>query len=152
MEKELEIKKVVIPVAGLGTRFLPLSKAVPKEFLPLVDKPIIQYIVQEVKDSGITEIVFVISSKEKMIFNYFKKDPKTEKVLMKMKREQLLKELKNFEKVFEGISFSFVVQKSPNGDGHAILQAVKNANKKPVAVSFGDDVFDAEEPALLQLI
>ena len=152
MEKDLEIKKVVIPVAGLGTRFLPLSKAVPKEFLPLVDKPIIQYIVQEVKDSGITEIVFVISSKEKMIFNYFKKDPKTEKVLMKMKREQLLKELKNFEKVFEGISFSFVVQKSPNGDGHAILQAVKNANKKPVAVSFGDDVFDAEEPALLQLI
>ncbi len=148
----MEIKKVIIPVAGLGTRFLPLSKAVPKEFLPLVDRPIIQYIVEEVKKSGITEIVFVVSPKEKIILNYFKKAPEIEKILVKMKKEQPLKELKDFEKSFEGISFSFVIQKNPNGDGHALLQAAKIAKKEPVAVSFGDDIIDSEEPALLQLI
>ncbi len=152
MEKELEIKKAIIPVAGLGTRFLPLSKAVPKEFLPLVDKPVIQYIVEEVKKSGITEIVFVVSPKEKMIFDYFKKAPEIEKILVKAKKEQLLKELKDFERVFEGISFSFVIQKNPSGDGHAVLQAAKIAGKEPVAVSFGDDIIDSEEPALLQLM
>ena len=152
MEKELEIKKVIIPVAGLGTRFLPLSKAVPKEFLPLVDKPIIQYIVEEVKKSGITEIVFVVSPKEKNILNYFRKAPYLEKVLVKMKKEQLLKELKDFENIFEDISFSFVIQKNPNGDGHALLQAMKIAKREPVAVSFGDDIIDSAEPALLQLI
>ena len=152
MEKELEIKRAIIPVAGLGTRFLPFSKAVPKEFLPLVDKPVIQYIVEEAKHSGIKEIVFVVSPKEKMILNYFKKSPELEKILVKNKREQLLKELLAFENIFDGISFSFVVQKNPNGDGHAILQAGKLAGKEPVAVSFGDDIIDSQEPALLQLI
>ncbi|MBI3337521.1 MAG: UTP--glucose-1-phosphate uridylyltransferase [Candidatus Staskawiczbacteria bacterium] len=152
MKEELEIKRAIIPVAGLGTRFLPLSKAVPKEFLPLVDKPVIQYIVEEIKNSGITEIVFVVNPKEKMILDYFKKSPNIEKVLVRMKREQILKELRDFEKIFEGISFSFVMQKSPNGDGHAILQAAKNKSQEPVAVSFGDDIIDAEEPAILQLI
>ncbi|OGZ71316.1 MAG: hypothetical protein A2904_00935 [Candidatus Staskawiczbacteria bacterium RIFCSPLOWO2_01_FULL_33_9] len=152
MEKELEIKRAIIPVAGLGTRFLPFSKAVPKEFLPLVDKPVIQYIVEEAKHSGIKEIVFVVSPKEKMILNYFKKSPELEKILVKNKKEQLLKELLDFENIFDGISFSFVVQKNPNGDGHAILQAGKLAGKEPVAVSFGDDIIDSQEPALLQLI
>ncbi|MBI3631301.1 MAG: 2-C-methyl-D-erythritol 4-phosphate cytidylyltransferase [Candidatus Staskawiczbacteria bacterium] len=152
MEKELEIKKAIIPVAGLGTRFLPLSRAVPKEFLPLVDKPVIQHIVEEVKKSGITEIIFVVSPKDKIVLNYFKKSPDIEKVLVKAKKEQLLKELKDFEEIFKGISFSFVVQKDPNGDGHAILQAAKLAKKEPVAVSFGDDIIDSNEPALLQLI
>ena len=152
MEKELEVKRAIIPIAGLGTRFLPLSKIVPKEFLPLVDKPAIQYIIEEVKRSGITEIVFVVNKKEKTILSYLKKDLDLEKTLVKMKKEQLLKELKDFEKIFEGISFSFVVQKNPNGDGHAILQAAKSASKEPVAVSFGDDIIDSEEPALLQLI
>src|SRR3989344_9161465 len=146
------VNKAIIPVAGFGTRFLPLSKAVSKEFLPLVDKPIIQYIVEEVKRSGITEIVFVVNSKAKIIFDYFKRDLKLEKILVKMKKEQLLKELKDFEKIFEGISFSFVTQKNPKGDGHAILQSAKSVGKEPVAVSFGDDIIDAEEPALLQLI
>ncbi|MDO8486553.1 MAG: sugar phosphate nucleotidyltransferase [Candidatus Staskawiczbacteria bacterium] len=152
MDKELEIKKVIIPLAGLGTRFLPLSRVIPKEFLPLVDKPVIQYIVDEVKKSGIKEIIFVVSPKDKMILNYFKKDSEMEKVLAKAKKEQLLKELKDFEKILEGISFSFVTQKIPNGDGHAILQAAKNVQKEPVAVSFGDDIIDSDEPALSQLI
>ncbi len=152
MEKELEVKKAIIPVAGLGTRFLPLSKAVPKEFFPLADKPIIQYIVEEVKNSGIKEIVFVVSPRQKTILSYFQKDPELEKVLEKRKKEALLKELKDFENVFEDISISFVVQKVPGGDGHAILQAGRAAKKEPVAVSFSDDVIDSDTPALLQLV
>src|SRR3989344_6213036 len=152
MEGEVEIKKVIIPVAGLGTRFLPLSLAVSKEFFPLVDKPIIQYILQEVKQSGITEVIFVVSPKQKMILNYFKKSPELEKILIKKKREKILKELKDFEESFSGISFSYVVQKNPIGDGHAILQAQKLLSSEPVAVSFSDDIIDSDTPALSQLI
>lgn len=147
-----EIKKAIIPIAGLGTRFLPLSKTLSKEFFPLVDKPVIQYIVEEAKNSGITEIVFVVSQDQKAILNYFKKSPDIEKILIKRKKENILKELREFYGKFEGISFSYVVQKKPLGDGHALLQAAKEAKNKPVAVSFGDDVIDSETPALLQLI
>ena len=152
MEKKIEIKKVIIPVAGLGTRFLPLSLAVSKEFFPLVDKPIIQYILQEVKQSGITEVIFVVSPKQKMILNYFKESPELEKILIKKKKEKILKELKDFEEIFSGISFSFVVQKNPIGDGHAVLQASKLLDSEPVAVSFGDDIIDSAAPALSQLV
>lgn len=148
----MEIKKVIIPVAGLGTRFLPLSRVLSKEFFPLADKPIIQHIVEEVKKSGIKEIVFVVSPRQKTVLNYFKKDEDLEKILVKRKKEKLLKELKEFNDIFEDISFSFVVQKDPLGDGHAILQAAKSIKNEAVANSFGDDVFDSEEPALLQLI
>jgi len=152
MEKELEVKKAIIPLAGLGTRFLPLSKAVSKVFLPLADKPVIQYIVEEIKNSGITDIVLVVGPKEKTILNYFKKSPEIEKVLVKAKKEQILKEFKDFEDIFDGISFSFVTQKSPNGDGHALLQAAKIVRNEPVAVSFGDDIIDSQTPAISQLI
>jgi UTP--glucose-1-phosphate uridylyltransferase len=148
----MEIKKAIIPVAGLGTRFLPLSKAVPKEFFPLVDKPAIQYIVEEAKNSGVTEIVFVVNSKQKAILSYFEKSPDLEKILAKRKKESLLKELKDFEQIFEGISFSFAVQKNPLGDGHAILQAAKEAGDDPVGVLFGDDIVYSDTPALSQLI
>ncbi len=152
VEKEVSIKKAIIPIAGLGTRFLPLSLAVSKEFFPLVDKPIIQYIIEEVKKSGITEIVFVVSPRQKMIFNYLQKNPELEEVLVTRKKDKILKELKDFEQLFEGITFSFVVQKAPLGDGHALLQAAKLVGGEPVAVSFGDDVVDSAEPALLQLM
>jgi UTP--glucose-1-phosphate uridylyltransferase len=152
MEESIEVKKAIIPVAGLGTRFLPLSLVLSKEFFPLVDKPVIQYIVEEVRKSGITDIVFVVSPKQKMIMNYFKKSPELEKLLEKRKKEQPLKELKEFENSFEGIKFSFVTQKSPLGDGHALLQTQKLVGNQPVAVSFGDDVIDSETPAIEQLI
>ena len=152
MEKALEIKKAIIPVAGLGSRFLPLSLAVSKEFFPLVDKPIIQYIFEEVKKSGISEVIFVVSQQQKMILNYFKKSPELEKILVKRKKEKILKELKDFEESFSGISFSCVVQKNPVGDGHAILQTSKVLNSEPVAVSFCDDIIDSNVPALSQLI
>lgn len=147
-----EIKKAIIPIAGLGTRFLPLSLAVSKEFFPLADKPIIQYIFEEIINSGIKEIVFIVSPKQKMIMNYFKKSPELEKILIKRKREKILEELKNFEKIFEGVSISYIVQKIPHGDGHAILQAHKFTNSEPVAVSFGDDVVDSSEPVFSQLM
>ncbi|OGZ69663.1 MAG: hypothetical protein A3D44_04160 [Candidatus Staskawiczbacteria bacterium RIFCSPHIGHO2_02_FULL_42_22] len=152
MEEEVPIKKAIIPIAGMGTRFLPLSLAISKEFFPLVDKPIIQYIIEEVKMSGIKEIIFVVSPKQKMILNYLKKYPDLEAVLIKRKKEHILKELHDFEKLFEDISFSFVMQKMPMGDGHALLQAAKLVGGEPVAVSFGDDVVASEEPALLQLM
>lgn len=152
MEEALEVKKVVIPVAGLGTRFLPLSLVVSKEFFPLADKPVIQYIIEEVKNAGIKEVFFVINPKQKMILNYFKKSPELEKILIKRKKEKILKELKDFEQMFDGISFSYIVQKIPLGDGHAILQAGKLIGSESVAASFGDDVIYSDEPALLQLI
>ena len=156
MEEQKEIRKIIIPVAGLGTRFLPLSRAIPKDFFPLVDKPVIQYIIEEVKKSGIKEIVFVTSPGQKNISNYFKKSPELEKTLIKRKKDKLLKEMKDFEEMFEGITFSYVTQTKPLGDGHAILQAAKHIGPKgaqeAVAVSFGDDVVDSDEPAMAQLI
>ena len=152
MEEKKEIKKAIIPVAGLGTRFLPLSKVLSKEFFPLADKPAIQYIVQEIKDSGIEEIIFVISSNQKAILNYFKKAPELEKILEKRKKESLLKELHDFQDAFSGIKMTFVVQKEPLGDGHAILQAAKHVKNEPVANSFGDDIIYSNTPALAQLM
>jgi len=149
---EQNIEKVIIPVAGLGTRFLPLSLAVSKEFFPLVDKPIIQYIIEEVKKSGIKEVIFVISPKQKMIMNYFKNSPDLEKLLIKRKKDKILKELKEFESIFEDIHFSFAVQKLPLGDGHAILQAGKFLGSEPVVVSFSDDIIDSDVPAIQQLM
>jgi len=152
MEQQKEIRKIIIPIAGLGTRFLPLSRVVSKEFLPLVDKPVIQYIIEEAKQSGIKEVVFVVDPGRKDILNYFKKNPELEKTLIKRKKDKILKDLKDFEAVFEGIAFSCVVQKLPLGDGHAVLQAAKFAANEPVAVSFGDDVVDSEKPAIAQLM
>lgn len=147
-----EIKKIIIPVAGLGTRFLPLSKTLPKEFFPLVDKPIIQYIVEEAKNSGISEIIFVVNPAQKMVLNYFKKDAALEKILVKRKKEQPLKDLKDFEDILKDLSFSFVVQKKPLGDGHAILQAAKLVGDNPIAVSWADDVVEGNEPVISQLM
>ena len=152
MEKELEVKKASIPIAGLGTRFLPLSKSISKEFFPLVDKPIIQYIIDEMKKSGIEEIVFVVSPKQKLILEHFKKSPELEKFLIKRNKQDILKEFREFESLFEGITFDFVTQKEALGDGHALLQAAKKIKKDSVAVSFGDDIIDSETPAILQLI
>ena len=152
MTKELEVKKAIIPVAGLGTRFLPLSKSLPKEFFPLVDKPIIQYVIDEMKKSGIEEIVFVVSPKQKMILEHFKKSPELEKFLTKRNKQDALKEFKEFESLFEGMTFSFATQKEALGDSHALLQAASKVKGSPVAVSFGDDIIDSETPAILQLI
>jgi len=151
-EKSNEISKVILPVAGLGTRFLPLSKVVSKEFFPLVDKPVLHYVVEEIKKSGIKEIIVVVRPRQKNILNYIKKSTELEKIMIARKKESILRELKEVEEFFQDISFSFVTQKDPLGDGHAILQAAKLIKGETVGNCFGDDVFDSEVPALAQLI
>ncbi|MBA7614311.1 UTP--glucose-1-phosphate uridylyltransferase [subsurface metagenome] len=151
----MAIKKAIIPIAGLGTRFLPLSKALPKELFPLVDKPAIQYIVEEAQASGIKEIIFVNRPDKKEVKTYFikyiKKTPELEELLRMRKKNGLLKELKSLEKITKNISFSYIFQKEPLGDGHAVLQAQKIAKKEPCIVLFGDDIVKSKTPCSLQL-
>ena len=150
--EETEIKNAVIPIAGLGTRFLPLSKITPKELLPLVDKPTIQYIIEEVRAAGIKEIIFIVRPKSKEVLDYFQKSPKLEKILKERKKESSLEEIKKLAEISEDISFSCVIQKEPLGDGHSVLQAKKLLNKEPCAVLYPDDVIDSNMPCISQLI
>ena len=146
------INKAIILIAGMGTRFLPISKAVPKELLPLVDKPMVQYLLEEALLSGIKEVVFVVSpGKKKEIVDYFKKSPKLEKILKDRKEEDILERINHLEEISNNISFSFVIQKEPLGDGHAILQARKLINE-PCGVFYTDDIIDTKTPCLAQLI
>jgi len=145
------IKKAIIPVGGMGTRFLPLSKVFPKELWPLVDIPVIQYIVEEARQSEIKEIIFVVSPEKKFVLNYFKESPKTEKILKDRKKNHFLQPLKKIEELVSDISFSCVLQRKPLGDGHAVLQAEKILGSEPCGVLFGDDIVDSKVPCLLQL-
>lgn len=148
----ISIKKAVIPVAGLGSRFLPLTKTVPKEFWPLVDKPVIQYIVEEAVASGIKEIIFVQKPGREMALDYFKNKLKSKKVSFAKYKSHFQKDLENLEKISENISFSQVFQKEPLGAAHAVLQAEKLIGEEPCAVLWADDVVASETPCLLQLI
>jgi len=145
------IKKAIIPIGGIGTRFLPLSKVLPKELWPLVDIPIIQYILEEAKQSEIKEIIFVISPEKKVVLNYFKESPKIEKILKDRKKDHFLQSFKKIQELVSDISFSSVLQRKPLGDGHAVLQAAKIVESEPCGVLFGDDIVDSEVPCLLQL-
>lgn len=144
------VKKALILAGGLGTRFLPLSKIVPKQFLPLADKPAFQYVVEEIKDAGIEEIIFVTEPKYKKILDFFKPNSKINKSLKAQGKKPLLEELRGLESLSEEISFSSVSQKKPLGNGDAVLKA-KSKLKTPFAVSYVDDVIDSKVPALSQL-
>ncbi|MBI1984641.1 MAG: UTP--glucose-1-phosphate uridylyltransferase [Candidatus Wildermuthbacteria bacterium] len=147
-----EITKAIIPLGGLGTRFLPLSRVVTKEFFPLVEKPLVHYVIEELRDSGVKEIVFVTSqSNKKALSEYFKNDLKLEKLLEEQKKEDLLKAVRNVAKLSEEISFSFVQQANPLGDGHAVLQAQKLIGNEPCFVAYPDDVMESAQPVSLQL-
>jgi len=147
----MNINKAIIPAAGLGTRFLPLTKVLPKPLLPLVDRPMVDYIVQEAKESGIERVIFVLANDKKNILDYFKKSPKLENILAKRNQKEILKILEKLDKEFEGISFSTVLQPSPRGDGDAILKARKMVNKDACGILFGDDIIVSKVPALEQL-
>ncbi len=151
-----DIKTAIIPIAGLTTRFLPLSKVVPKELWPLVDQPVIQYIIEEILASGIREIVFVNRPDKKetetYFREYFKKCPEIEKILRSRNKKNTLKELGSIEDISKKISFSAVYQKNPLGDGNALLQAKNAVGKEPRAVSWADDVVESKTPCLAQLI
>lgn len=146
------VKKAIIPAAGLGTRFLPLSKVLAKELLPLGDVPLIEYSVKEAKSSEISQIIFVLSEKKKAILDYFKKAPKLENILKSRKQHDFLKKLKRIENNFSGLSFSFTLQEKPLGDGDAVLTARKLVRQQPCAVLFPDDLIEGKKPAIGQLL
>jgi UTP--glucose-1-phosphate uridylyltransferase len=145
----MEITKAVIPVAGLGTRFFPATKAIPKEMLPIVDKPCIQYLVEEAVKSGIKEIIFVINKNKSSIKNHFETQKTLLNILKSKKKNEELATIKNIDKLAK---FIYADQPKPLGDGHAILCAKKFIKNEPFAVLFGDDIWDSKTPALLQLI
>lgn len=140
--------QAILPVAGLGTRFLPWTKAVPKELLPLGNEPIIAHLVNECLDEGITDICFVISRGKEAIPQYFVSDPELEKQL------DLRGKLHMLEKVvrYNNVRFHTVYQDEQLGDGHAILQAKDWVDSDYIAVLFGDDLFAGGDSALRQLI
>ena len=144
-----KIKKAVLPVAGMGTRFLPATKVVPKELLPIVDKPVIQYLVEEAVLSGIEEIIFVISRDKELIRKHFSHHPELEAILKDRGKHNLLDKVNPIHKL---ASFKYVYQDEPLGDGHAVLMAEKAIGKEPFVVLFGDDIVKHEIPATKQLI
>lgn len=148
----VEIRKAIIPVAGLGTRFLPLTKVVPKELWPLVDKPVIQYIIEEIINSGIKEIVFVTRPGKNTILDYFRKGGIPERALKSRYKNHFIQQQKDLEEISKKVYFSRVIQKKPLGDGHAILMAENLIKKKPCAVLFDDDIVYSRTPCLKQLI
>lgn len=143
------IKKAVILTAGLGTRFLPITKVIPKALLPIGPKPIAQYLVEEAASSGIEEVIFVISPEQTAIQEYFLQNEKLEAELTKRGKHEELKKVQEVEGLAK---FSFVVQEEALGDGHAILQAKELIGNENFAVLFGDDIIKSETPALKQLI
>lgn len=155
------IKKAIVPIAGMGTRFLPLSTVLPKELWPLADFPAIHYIIEEIKAAGIQDIVFVLSSDKKIVADYLnvasgkKKVPnlsKMEKILLERKKGSILNSLKGFQESMQDMNFSYVVQKKPLGDGDAVLQAAKSIGNEPAVVLFGDDIVDSKVPCITQLM
>ena len=145
----MRIRKAILPVAGFGTRFLPATKAQPKEMLPIVDKPVIQYLVEEAVAAGIEEIIFVTGRGKRAIEDHFDVSYELEDTLVEKNKHDLLKEV---QKISGLAKFSYVRQPLPLGDGHALLQAAHLVNDEPVLVIFGDCLYDSEIPASKQLI
>ncbi len=143
----MKLTQAILPLAGLGTRFLPWTKAVPKELLPIGNKPIVALLVDECIAAGITDICFVISHGKEAIPEFFFKDAKLEADLEKRGKIHLLEELKRYD----AMNFHVVYQEEQRGDGHAILQAKDWIKSDHVAVLFGDDLIVGAEPGLVQL-
>ena len=144
-----KITKAIIPVAGMGTRFLPVTKSVPKEMLPIVDKPTLSYIVKEAIESGITDILLITSPYKKVIEDYFDRHYELEN---RMKVRGKLKELEILEDNLPKANIYFIRQGEPMGSGHAIKLAKSFVGNEPFAVMYGDDIMKSDIPALKQLI
>lgn len=145
----MKIRKAVIPVAGLGTRFLPATKAIPKELLPIVDKPAIQYIVEEAIHSGIEEIVLVTGRGKQNILDYFDRSPELEEVLTKRGKTEMADHLR---KISELAEFVTVLQPQPLGLGHAVLCARDVIGDEPFVICLPDDLIDGKSPCIGQMI
>ena len=144
-----KVKKAILLVAGFGTRFLPATKAQPKEMLPLVDKPVIQFLVEEAVASGITDIIFVTGKGKRAIEDHFDFAAELEMYLIKKGKKQLADEV---HRIGTLANFAFVRQKEPLGTGDALLQVRHLIGNEPVAVFYGDDMVVSDKPCLAQLI
>lgn len=142
------VKKAIIPAAGLGTRFLPATKAMPKEMLPIVDKPTIQYIVEEAIESGIEDIIIVTGKGKRAIEDHFDNAPELEQNLIEKQKLEILEKVRQSSNV----EIHYIRQKEPKGLGHAVWCARNFIGNEPFAVLLGDDIVQAETPSLRQLI
>lgn len=142
------VKKAIIPAAGLGTRFLPATKAMPKEMLPIVDKPTIQYIVEEAIESGIEDIIIVTGKGKRAIEDHFDHSFELEQNLLDKGKYEILEKVQESSK----INIHYIRQKEPKGLGHAVWCARKFIGNEPFAVLLGDDIVQAETPCLRQLM
>ncbi|MBG9586884.1 UTP--glucose-1-phosphate uridylyltransferase GalU [Cytobacillus firmus] len=145
----MKIRKAIIPAAGLGTRFLPATKSQPKEMLPIVDKPTLQYIVEEAVESGIEEILIITGRNKSSIEDHFDKSLELELELEAKKKYELLNEVRS---ISEMINIHYIRQKEPKGLGHAIYCAKSFIGNEPFAVLLGDDIVYGKKPCLKQLI
>ncbi len=145
----MKVRKAVIPAAGLGTRFLPATKAQPKEMLPIVDKPTIQYIIEEAVSAGIEDIIVVTGRNKRSIEDHFDRSIELELELEKNEKEDLLDMVRD---ISEMANIHFIRQKQPLGLGHAVLTASHFIGDEPFAVLLGDDVVIAKKPCLQQMI
>lgn len=143
------ITKAVFPAAGLGTRFLPATKASPKEMMPLVDKPLIQYVVEEAVSSGIEEVVVVTGRGKRAIEDHFDVAFELEEDLKAKGKHKLLSEV---QRIADLVTFCYIRQKKALGLGHAVLTAKRVVGDEPFAVLLGDDIIDSEIPALKQMM
>jgi UTP--glucose-1-phosphate uridylyltransferase len=143
------IRVAVFPAAGLGTRFLPATKAQPKEMLPLVDRPLIQYVVEEARDAGIERVVIVTGRGKNAIEDHFDTTPELETLLQERGKEKLLDQIRE---VSDLLPVSYVRQRQALGLGHAVLQARDLVGREPFAVMLGDDIVDSEVPCIGQMI
>jgi UTP--glucose-1-phosphate uridylyltransferase len=145
----MKIKKAVIPAAGIGSRFLPWTKAIPKEMLPIVDKPVIQYVVEECVASGITDIIIVTSYHKRAIEDYFDYLPELE---WRLKKQGKTNRLERIRKVADMANFMFVRQKGPYGNATPVLSAKRAVGNQPFAVLWGDQFIKADPPRLRQCL
>jgi UTP--glucose-1-phosphate uridylyltransferase len=146
----MKVTKAVFPVAGLGTRFLPATKAMPKEMLPVVDKPLIQYAVEEALNAGIEDIIFVTGKGKQAIEDHFDHSCELEETLMARNKHTLLKAVTNF--IPESGTLVYTRQNNPLGLGHAIWCARNVVGREPFAVLLADDLIKAEKPVLRQMM
>lgn len=144
-----KVRKAIIPAAGYGTRFLPATKSQPKEMLPIVDKPIIQYVIEDAVSSGITDIIIVTGSNKRAIEDHFDHSTELEKYLKDCGKDQQLKEI---QQIAEMANFIYIRQKGPYGNGTPVRNAAELIGDEPFVVLWGDDFIDSDPPRTKQLI
>ena len=144
----MNIRKVVIPAAGFGTRFLPITKSIPKEMLPLINKPAIQYIIEEGIQSNISQFIMILGRSKEVIANYFDRSPELESFLEKKGKKNLIKTI---EQIVSTAHFTYIRQATPLGLGHAVKQAEHAIGKDYFGIMLPDDIFLGNEPVIAQL-